>query len=95
MSGGGHGSGNQGGQLGSGQADHASIVGRDGGLEDAGADAIDFEERNGELTGGEGVAEDLRGDLDGLVLRDGCGAGQFLRNLGEHVSDGQGSVCGC
>jgi hypothetical protein len=29
-------------------------------LEDAGADAIDFEERNGELTGGEGVAEDLR-----------------------------------
>ncbi len=50
MSGGGHGSGNQGGQLGSGQADHASIVGRDGGLEDAGADAIDFEEWNGELT---------------------------------------------
>ena len=64
-------------------------------MEDAGADAIDFEERNGELTGGEGVAEDLRGDLDRLVLGDGRGAGHFLWDLGEHVSDGQGSVCGC
>lgn len=57
-------------------------------MEDAGADAIDFEERNGELTGGEGVAEDLRGDLNGLVLGDGRGAGHFLWDLGEHVSDG-------
>lgn len=85
---GGHGSGNEGGQLGSGQADHAGIVRGDGGLEDAGADAIDFEQGDGELAGGEGVAEDLRGDLDGLVLRDGRGTGHFLWDLGEHVSNG-------
>ena len=57
-------------------------------MEDAGADAIDFEQGNGELAGGEGVAEDLRGNLDGLVLRDGRGTGHFLWDLGEHVSNG-------
>lgn len=84
----GHGAGNESGQLGGGQADHAGIVRGDGGLEDAGADAIDFEQGDGELAGGEGVAEDLRGNLDGLVLRDGRGTGHFLWDLGEHVSDG-------
>ncbi len=34
------------------------------------------------------MAEDLRGDLDGLVLGDGRGTGHFLWDLGEHVSDG-------
>jgi len=88
LSSGGHGSGNEGGQLGSGQADHAGIVRGDGGLEDAWADAIDFEQGDGELAGGEGVAEDLRGNLDVLVLGDGRGTGHFLWDLGEHVSDG-------
>ena len=57
-------------------------------MEDAGADAIDFKQGDSKLTGGEGVAEDLRGDLDGLVLGDGRGTGHFLWDLGEHVSDG-------
>ena len=57
-------------------------------MENAGTDAIDFKQGDGKLAGGEGVAEDLRGDLDGLILGDGRGTGHFLWDLGEHVSDG-------
>jgi hypothetical protein len=57
-------------------------------LENAGTDAIDFKQGDSKLARGEGVAEDLRGDLDGLVLGDGRGTGHFLWDLGEHVSDG-------